>query len=90
MILFGFLPTWVHHLEVVSVNESERVVQTAEKGGPLRRWDHTLSVAEDGDSRCVYTDIVHLEAGLLTPLAWLLATVFFQYRQMRLRNLVRR
>lgn len=89
LILFGVFPAWVHELEVVRLDNARRELQTAEKGGLLRSWDHTLTVAPDDEGCCIYTDTVVLDAGILTPLIWLIAHVFFRYRQMRLRRLVR-
>ncbi|MBL8796930.1 MAG: hypothetical protein JNM56_23720 [Planctomycetia bacterium] len=89
LVLLGFLPAWVHELQVTGVDDERQRVRTAEKGGLLRRWDHTLAVEPDGEERCTYTDTAVLEAGVLTPTVWLVAWGFFRYRQWRLRRWVR-
>jgi hypothetical protein len=89
LILFGFIPAWMHEITILSVDDARRTMQTAEKSGPLRRWDHTLSVRPSPNGGCSYTDTVNLDAGLLTPLAWAIAHVFFRYRQFRFRRLAR-
>jgi hypothetical protein len=89
LVLCGFLPAWTHELRVQSRDDANRTLQTAESGGPLRRWDHTLAVTPNAGGGATYTDTIHLEAGPLTPLAGLMARMFFHYRQSRLRRLAR-
>ncbi|MBN8607821.1 MAG: hypothetical protein J0L81_12970 [Caulobacterales bacterium] len=43
----------------------------------------------DGDG-ALYRDRVRVEAGLLTPGVWMFAALFFRWRQMRWRALVKR
>jgi hypothetical protein len=89
LVLGGFLPAWTHELRVLSRDDANRTLQTAESGGPLRRWDHTLAVSPNAAGGSTYTDTIHLDAGPLTPLAGLVARIFFHYRQSRLRRLAR-
>lgn len=90
MLLFGVLPAWKHTIEMVALNDRRREFQTRESGGPLRVWNHRVQVEVCGKGRSLYTDEVELAAGVLTPLAWLTAAVFFAYRQSRWRRLARR
>ena len=90
LILLGFLPAWMHELRVLTVDDTNRLMQTAEKSGPLRRWDHTLAVTPNDETGSTYTDTINLEAGPLTPIAAPIARLFFHYRQSRLRRLARR
>lgn len=86
LYLFGLLPGGMHELRITRVDDQRREIQTTEHGGLLRVWNHTIRVEPDGVARCRYTDRVEIEAGLLTPMVWLVAHVFFRYRQMRLRR----
>jgi hypothetical protein len=86
MFLFGFIPGWVHELHIVRVDHQHREIQTAEHGGLLRVWNHSIKVEPDNHHRCRYTDAVEIKAGLLTPIVWVIAHIFFRYRQMRLRS----
>jgi len=56
----------------------------------IRRWDHRIRIEPTADGRTRYVDRVDLEAGVLTPLVWLFAQIFFRHRQRRWRRLVRR
>tara|TARA_Y100000296_G_scaffold33499_1_gene38776 strand:+ start:955 stop:1422 length:468 start_codon:yes stop_codon:yes gene_type:complete len=52
----------------------------------IRRWDHWIEIApENGGTR--YTDRVHIDAGILTPLVAGFARLFYAHRQSRWRAL---
>lgn len=87
--LFHFIPTWRHQLHIISVNEMRREIKTAEHGGLMRTWKHTLSVEPISGDRCRYRDGLEFEAGILTWFMWPAIQVFFRYRQMRLRKLAK-
>lgn len=53
-------------------------------------WDHQIILRETADGRTRYTDVVEVKAGLLTPLIWAYASLFYRYRQHRWRQLVER
>lgn len=55
----------------------------------IRRWDHRITLTDRGDGTSRYRDALDLDAGLLTPLVWLFAQVFYRHRQRRWRALVR-
>jgi hypothetical protein len=82
----GVVPAWTHHLRVVAV-DAPRELRTAEHGGPLRAWSHTLSFAATSPTTCDYTDTIELDAGPLTPAVRRFATAFFALRQARWRRL---
>jgi ligand-binding SRPBCC domain-containing protein len=88
LLAFGVLPMWRHHLMLVRLDDAAREVYTNEGGGPIRAWNHRITV-EPADGRSRYTDEIEIHAGPLTPLIWLYAALFFRYRQMRWRRLVR-
>ncbi|MBX7168018.1 MAG: hypothetical protein K1X74_16910 [Pirellulales bacterium] len=88
--LAGLLPAWRHELSIIAIDPGTLTMRTRERGGPLRVWNHTLHLAPIDEQRCRYTDEVEIDAGLMTPLAWLIASVFFRYRQWRWRRLARR
>jgi hypothetical protein len=90
LFFFGFLPGWVHELQITRIDDQRRELQTAEHGGLLRAWNHSIRVEPEGQARCRYTDSVEIQAGPWTPLVWLCAQLFFRYRQMRLRGYARR
>jgi hypothetical protein len=52
-------------------------------------WDHRIELTDYyGMTR--YSDVVEVRGGILTPLAWLFAQVFYRHRQRRLNRLVAR
>jgi hypothetical protein len=53
----------------------------------IKTWDHRVILADfHGMTR--YTDRVQIVAGLLTPVAWAFAILFYTHRQRRLNRLV--
>lgn len=59
-------------------------------GQLMRRWDHLITLESTPDGRTRYTDKVVIDAGFLTPLAWVSASLFYRHRQRRWRKLVGR
>lgn len=88
--LLGFLPGSRHRFRIVRVDELAREADSEESGGFIRQWNHSMKVEEAGDQSCVYHDRVELRAGFLTPIVWLIASVFYRYRQHRWRRLASR
>jgi hypothetical protein len=76
-------------ITVVTVDETGHRIATSERGGVIRRWDHTLTVEAVGGGRSRYTDTVEVDAGALTGPARRIVDWIFAYRQMRLRRLTR-
>jgi hypothetical protein len=90
LYFFHVLPAWTHSIRVVRVDEQAREILTSENGGPVENWGHLIRVQhgpEPGRSR--YTDQIDIRAGVLTPLVWAYAHVFYRYRQARWRRLAR-
>ncbi len=56
----------------------------------VRRWDHLITVEPAGPGRTRYTDRVEVEAGVLTPVVWAFAALFYRHRQRRWRDLAAR
>lgn len=81
----GVIPAWTHHLRVVEIGDG--VIQTAERGGPVRVWNHRLTFTPTSATSCDYTDEVLIDAGPLTLPTALFARAFFALRQARWRRL---
>jgi hypothetical protein len=92
--LFGVVPLGEQSIRIskprVDDAEGDRFYQLRDDGtGRLARvWDHLVSVRETPDGKTVYTDEIEVDAGVLTPLVWSFATVFYHHRQRRWRKLV--
>ncbi|MEL6922249.1 MAG: hypothetical protein AAFO77_14775 [Pseudomonadota bacterium] len=66
-----------------------RAIRDNGRSAMIRRWDHLITVASEGDGTR-YTDRVEIEAGVLTPFIVLFAHWFYRHRQNRWRRLVAR
>lgn len=63
------------------------------EGGPLSlvtRWEHSLSVAPAPGGRTLYRDQLIVEAGVLTPVLWVMYWAFWQWRGIRMSLLAHR
>jgi hypothetical protein len=84
---FGFLPGGPHTFRIVRVDEEAMEVDTKESGGLIHVWNHSMRVEPLTESRSRYSDCVEINAGPLTPIVWLFASLFYRYRQHRWRRL---
>jgi ligand-binding SRPBCC domain-containing protein len=89
LLFFHVLPAWKHEIRIVRVDEEARRIETAEHGGAVKTWNHRISVDPTGGGNTYYTDRIEVDAGLLTPLIWAYAQLFYRYRQRRWRKLAR-
>jgi hypothetical protein len=89
LFFFHVLPAWQHEIAIVRLDPERRELYTNERGGPVRDWNHLITVealpGAPGSAR--YTDEIDIKGGPLTPLVWLYAQLFYRYRQRRWRRL---
>ncbi|MGF1471249.1 MAG: hypothetical protein ACFB50_05825 [Rubrobacteraceae bacterium] len=86
---FHAIPGWRHEIRVVSVDKERREIRTRERGGFVEVWNHLLKVEALSEESSLYTDEVEIEAGMLTPVVWAVAHLFYRYRQARWRSLAK-
>ena len=84
---FGVIPTWTHHLTVVSLDDTS--IYTNEHGGPVRVWNHHLTFTPIDETRCRYTDEVEVEDGVRGAGFRVFVHLLFRYRHRRWRELAR-
>lgn len=90
LLFFGVVPAWKHEIRVTRLDEEGHEIRTEEHGGPVRTWRHRITVDKEGWGSTRYLDEIDIRAGVLTPLVWFYAQLFYRYRQMRWRRLARR
>jgi hypothetical protein len=90
MYLFGFVPFGAQAM-VVSFPECREAfcVRDNGHGSYMRKWDHWVMIKPEGEGT-LYRDRVTIEAGILTPLVWGFAQIFYRHRQRRWRKLAAR
>jgi hypothetical protein len=87
--LFGIVPAWRHAQRFERVDDAKRELFVRERGGPYRVWNHSMRVQPEGPAACRFFDAIEVEAGPLTPLVWLAATLLCRSRMRRLEELAR-
>jgi hypothetical protein len=90
---FGVLPLGEQTIELeFSQRKGVRFVRDTGHGvsGALtavRRWDHTMAISAGPDGMTLYRDQLIFEAGLATPVLWLVYWAFWQWRGLALARL---
>jgi len=84
---FGVIPSWKHHLRLVSVGDNE--MYTNEHGGPVRTWNHRLTFVPLTATSCCYTDAIEVDGGPMGFGTRLFVRLMFRYRHRRWRGLAR-
>jgi hypothetical protein len=88
--LLGVVPFGKQEI-VISMPPSETGFSLRDAGysAIVNTWDHLIRITPHG-SGCYYRDRVEVRAGLLTPIIWLFAQLFYRHRQRRWRALVKK
>lgn len=89
MFLLGFLPMSRHSLTFERLNDSEHEFSTREHGGPIRSWNHRITVTPVSEDACRIHDRVTFDGGVLTPALWILVKLFYIIRRPRWTQLAR-
>lgn len=89
IMLFGIIPAWNHQISFKDISDFRMAMLTLESGGVVKTWNHTISIQSVDNNSCYYADDVEIKTGIFTPLIWLYAHVFYRYRQLRWRFLVK-
>jgi hypothetical protein len=87
---FSFIPLGIHTLRFECIDARKRQITTRESNFFVRQWDHVISVNRAPGGSTHYSDEIEIDAGLLTPIVWLYATIFYRHRQRRWRLIARR
>ena len=88
LYLFNFLPLGNHRIKLVKIDKETKTILSEETGLLARTWNHKISFQQCGEKRIKYTDTVEINAGLLTPLIWSFAQLFYRHRQRRWKDLL--
>ena len=80
--LFGVIPLGIHTINVLSFDMDDGVY-THEGNEYVPVWNHRIVLNGLPDNRCLYTDIVEIDAGWKTLFVFLWAKCFYAHRQKR-------
>lgn len=81
--LFGWLPPGDHTVTFTYRQPERGVLQTRERGGPFKKWNHRMTVEPIDLATCRYTDHIVFDAGWLNPLAHVFVRRFYRHRHRR-------
>jgi hypothetical protein len=80
--LFGIIPFGTHTINVLSF-DMDNGIYTHEENELVPVWNHRIVLNGLPDNRCLYTDIVEMDAGWKTLFVFLWAKCFYAHRQKR-------
>ncbi len=92
--LFGLIPLGTQWI-VTSLHEPEtgewpKRLRDNGYSALISTWDHWITIAPDANGGTKYSDDIEISAGILTPVIWAFAQIFYWHRQRRWRGLARK
>lgn len=90
LYLFGLIPLGSHRIRIVKVDKQRNIIESREKGLLTHVWNHTITFHQVGDRKVHYTDKIDIKSGLLTPVIYIFAHLFYRHRQRRWKRLLKR
>lgn len=93
MKFLGIIPCgkqWIN-ISILDTSAERQVYKIRDNGqGDLvNKWNHLIVIEGTSTGKTKYTDRLELDAGILTPLVWVYANIFYQHRQKRWQKLVK-
>lgn len=88
LLFLGFLPLGQHRIKIVTIDRTTNTIESQESGSLARVWNHTIHFHPSGAGQLRYTDVIEIEAGLLTIFIWAFAHLFYRHRQRRWKKLL--
>ncbi len=89
--LFGLVPFGTQWI-VTSLHETDsddwpKRLRDNGHSALVETWDHWITIEPDDQGGARYTDEVEVSAGVINPLVWAFAQIFYHHRQRRWRGL---
>jgi hypothetical protein len=78
---FHIIPLGKHSIDVKRIDPENREILTHEHGSLTKTWNHLIRMKEIDGTTAWYTDEIEIEAGIITPLIWAFAHIFYRHRQ---------
>ncbi|MFP4193639.1 MAG: hypothetical protein ACLFRO_01725 [Desulfobacterales bacterium] len=85
-----FIPLGGHTIELAEIDKAANTISSKENGMLARVWNHDITFHEVYPGKVHYTDKIEISAGLLSPVVWLFAHIFYRHRQQRWKLLLER
>ncbi|MFP4452598.1 MAG: hypothetical protein ACLFPI_04420 [Desulfobacterales bacterium] len=89
LYLFSVIPLGRHRIKLAKIDKENNTIVSEETGLLARVWNHTISFHQSGDKEISYIDVVEIRAGLLTPIIWAFAHLFYRHRQRRWKKILK-
>jgi len=84
-----FIPLGRHTIRLVTIDRSTNTILSEERGSLARVWNHRIHFQQVAPGKLAYEDEIEIRAGVLTPLIWAFAHLFYRHRQRRWKVLLR-
>ncbi len=94
MKLFGFLPFGKQYFGIEKIQEDDKdeyIIRDNGYGELVHKWDHWVFVRRTNkENKTIYIDRIEVKAGFLTIFVWLFANIFYRWRQLRWKKLIKK
>ena len=84
--IFCLIPWAVHEVRMVRYCDQTYTFETDESGGPIKVWKHTHQVLPLDPVRSICRDEIEIQAGVFSPLVWIIAQALYRKRHRALRQ----
>ena len=81
-----FIPLGRHTIQLVKIDKDTNRICSQESGMLSPVWNHNITFHQAASGEVHYTDEIEIRAGLLSPVIWLFAHIFYLHRQRRLNS----
>ncbi len=83
LYFLNFIPLGRHTIRLMQIDRNTNTILSEERGSLARVWNHRIHFQQVAPGKLAYEDKIEIRAGLLTPLIWAFAHVFYRHRQRR-------
>ena len=94
MKLFNFIPFGKQYVGIEKLKDNdpnEFILRDNGTGDVIKQWDHWILIKKTENNQVVkYIDRIDIKAGILTPFIWIFANIFYRWRQLRWKRLIKK
>ncbi len=92
--LFNSIPFGKQYIGIEKLKDNdpnEFILRDNGTGDIIKQWDHWILISKTDDKQQVkYIDRIDIKAGILTPFIWIFANIFYRWRQLRWKRLIKK
>lgn len=84
------VPLGHHKIKLAKIDRQSNTIASNESGMLVPVWNHTINFRTVEQNKLLYMDEIEIKAGMLTPIIWAFAHLFYRHRQKRWKMLLQK